>query len=183
VVGPLKCHIPVHVLVSGRRVPHSQCQGFTLLEMVFALALAALLSVAVLPRLAGLGDVGVNQQAEQLRRDISRVQLLALGQAQRLRLSVTSTGYILTCLAPTSCEGQPVSDPQTGQPFVVTLSDGTDITGPSTLDFDSLGRPVGATGLLQSSSDFTLARGNYRIRVVVLPLTGFARVLDGASPA
>jgi hypothetical protein len=125
-----------------------------------------------------LGDGGVNQQAEQLRRDISRVQLLAISQARRFRVATTTSGYsVLTCTAPSICSTVPVNDPVSGQPFVVALSGDVAFTTPSQLEFDSFGRPV-AANLLATVTTFTLARASHSVRVEVSPLTGYALLVN-----
>lgn len=146
--------------------------------MVLALVLLAVLSFVLVPRFSTLGDAGLNHQAEQLRRDISRIQLMATSQAQRLRLVVSASGYrVVACSDPSTCGTAPVTDPQAGASFDVALSGGAAFSAPSQLDFDSLGRPANASGLLAAITPLTLERGNRSVRVDVLPLTGYARVV------
>lgn len=160
------------------KTPCASSKGFTLLEMVLVVGLLGLLAFALVPRLSALGDLGLNRQAEQLRRDISRVQLMATSQSQRLRLAVVTDGYsVVACSDPSTCSGTPVNDPQTGAAFAVTLTDEVAFPGASQIDFDSLGRPAQAAGLLETASLLTLQRSGRSVQVEVLPLTGYARVI------
>lgn len=149
-----------------------------MLELVLVLVLLAGLSIVLVPRLLTLGAVSVNQQAEQLRRDVVRVQLLAISQAQRLRLTVTAVGYsVASCTTSSSCVTA-VPDPQTGAAFVASLSSGASFTTTGVLDFDSLGRPAQTSALISSITRFTLAGNGQSVNVEVLPLTGYARVVN-----
>lgn len=150
-------------------------RGVSLIEMVFVLVLVAVLGFQIVPRMAALGEVGVNQAAEQLRRDLTRVQLMAISQAQRLRVDITANGYaVLSCTSPASC-GTAVPDPETGSDFVVALGE-TVLSASGALDFDTLGRPSQAAALTSTATTFTLTRNGKSARVEVLPLTGYARV-------
>ncbi len=147
-----------------------------MLELVLVLVLLSGLSFALVPRLLTLRAVGVNQQAEQLRRDVARVQLMAISQAQRLRLTVAPGSYSVTsCTTASSCAGA-VTNPHTGADFSVTLSSGASFTTTGVLDFDSLGRPMQSSALTSSVTRFTLAGNGQSVNVEVLPLTGYTRV-------
>lgn len=148
--------------------------GFTLLELLIVMVMVSLLAMVLVPRMASLGDVDVNQQAEQLRRDLARVQLMAISQSQRLRVSVAAGGYSVSCVAPASCVGVAVQDPQSDSSFAVTLGNGAAFSAAATLDFDSLGRPVNSTGLVATNTVFTLSESTRTVQVQVRPLTGLA---------
>jgi len=150
--------------------------GATLFELVLVLLLLSLGLFTLLPRLDGTGHVSLQVQAEQFRRDVSRVQFLASSQGTRLRLAVEDGAYAVHCVAPTACAGDAVADPETGAPFQVQLGQGAVFAASSALDFDGLGRPVDGAALVAATTTFVLSRGGHVAQVQVLPLTGFAQV-------
>jgi type II secretory pathway pseudopilin PulG len=150
--------------------------GFSLLELTLVLLVLALGGALIGPRSAALDDASLNIQAEQLRRDLSRVQLLAASRAQRLRVSAAGNTYQVLCVLPVSCAGVPVPDPETGGAFAATLRQGAAFTAATELDFDSLGRPTEGGALKTTPTAFRVQRGSHGVDVVVLPLTGFAQV-------
>ena len=159
-------------------------RGFTLIELVVVIVLVSILSAMVALRLSAATDSAVVTDADQLRRNLSHVQALALGWGARLRLTVAANGlsYSVTCRtalarAPCVAVGDAVTDPATGQTFTVVLTNGVALAPVSnTLDFDSLGRPVGTTALVSTNPavTYTLSGGNRSVTVSVLPITGFA---------
>jgi type II secretory pathway pseudopilin PulG len=160
--------------LSGDWKTHSR--GASLFELVLVLVLLSMGIAAVAPSLSGVGDAALPVQAEQLRRDLSRVQLLAASRAQRLRVSAGGNTYQVLCVLPVSCAGVPVPDPETGGAFAATLRQGAAFTAATELDFDSLGRPTEGGALKTTPTAFRVQRGNHGVDVVVLPLTGFAQV-------
>ncbi len=140
------------------------------------LVVLAVVAGVAMPRLVGVADAGLNVQAEHLRRDIARTQLMASSQGLRLRLASSGSTYLVSCIAPASCAGNAVLDPETGEPFVTGLENGALFVTAGVLDFDGLGRPVDGSGLLASATTITLTRGSHSARVEVLPLTGLAQV-------
>ena len=124
----------------------------------------------------------VTVQADQFRRDISHLQMLAISQSRRLKLTVSATGYAVCAAATATCNAAgAISDPMTGQAFSVTLADGVQFTGGTgNYWFDSMGRPATAASgvaLAGAVTNFTL-NGVGRataVTVAVTPVTGFAR--------
>jgi type II secretory pathway pseudopilin PulG len=160
--------------LSGDWKTHSR--GASLFELVLVLVLLSMGIAAVAPSLSGVGDAALPVQAEQFRRDLSRVQLLATSRAQRLRVSAGGNTYQVLCVLPVSCAGVPVPDPETGGAFAATLQQGAEFMSATQLDFDSLGRPTEGGALKTTPTAFRVQRGSHGVDVVVLPLTGFAQV-------
>ena len=113
-------------------------------------------------------------QADQFRRNLSHIQLLAISTGARLRLTVASDSYTVTsCPTPSCSPTNPVTDPASGQNFSVSLTDGVTLSG-TTLDFDSLGRPQLNGNWITSNTTYTLSGSGTCVDISVRPLTGFA---------
>jgi hypothetical protein len=78
-----------------------------------------------------------------------------------------------------------VIDPVTGQEFKTVLDSGVSLTATdassvtvSTIDFDSLGRPITGANLIASNParSFTLSAASKTATVALLPITGFVEV-------
>lgn len=154
-------------------------KGFTLLELVVVIILLGILSAVAATRWSAT-DATAGYQADLLARNIRHMQMLAMTWGQSLRLSlVSTTGYSASCVsgsATAPCNGtNPITDPVTGDPFSVVLSNNVTISG-ATLDVDSLGRPKSAGVLLTASQAFTLTAGAQTWSVTVQPVTGFVSV-------
>ena len=169
------------------RVTSIRSAGFTLVELIIAIILIGILSAIVMTRINAKAQHSVTTQADQLRRNLSHIQLLAISQGARLKLAVAAGNYSV-CPALTvdaECPGNnatnAIGDPATGEKFSVNLTDGVVFTQPpGYYHFDSLGRPVsGATGatLVLGTSTFRLngVDRNTPVIVTVLPITGFAQ--------
>jgi type II secretory pathway pseudopilin PulG len=155
---------------------HPLYNGFTLLE--FVILLIGILSVTVAIKLTARNQHSVTIQADEFRRNLSHIQLLAISKDQRLRLSVNSGGYtVATCTTSACSATNPLTDPATGQNFSVSLIDGVTFSSASTLDFDSLGRPQTGGNLIAANParSYTLGSSGRSVTVTVLPITGFAQ--------
>lgn len=150
--------------------------------MVIVIVIMGVLAAVATTTISAKAQHSVTLQADQFRRDISHLQMLAISQATRLKLTVTTTGYAVCEAATATCDAAgAITDPATGQPFSITLTDGAQFTGGTdSYYFDSMGRPASAdTGstLVSSTTDFTL-NGVGRataVKVEVTPVTGFAK--------
>lgn len=170
--------------------------GFTLFEVVVVVVLVSILAGTMMLKTTPVSDRAAINQADQLRRDLTHIQVLALGWSVALRLTVSSTGYTITCRSTnfgtpcTTTGGTPI-DPATGEEFKRTLTDNVSIaaactsgdssTDCSIVDFDSLGRPWGLSGSTYSllstnpARTYTLTGGTRSdIKVYLRPITGFA---------
>lgn len=156
--------------------------GFTLIELVVTFVILGILSAVVILNFGAKTQHGVITQANELRRNLSHIQLLAISQGVRLQLRVEGGGYSV-CLATQSCSylipGNAITDPATGDKFNVTLSDASFTLGTGLHYFDTLGRPVSSAtvspALVTTPVKFTLSGGEQTASVTVLPVTGFAQ--------
>lgn len=146
-------------------------RGFTLVELVIVLVLAAILAAAVLPRFTQ-GIVEISSQAEQVAADIRYAQTLSMTHGQRYCIAFTATGYQLRT---TSCT-VPVNHPATGSSAAIVLSGATvatsNLTG-NALEFDTKGRPQTLT-VATSNGTITLTASGQTRSVIVSPETGKA---------
>jgi prepilin-type N-terminal cleavage/methylation domain-containing protein len=155
--------------------------GFSLLEMTLAVVIVGILAAtaAVYGR---LGDRYSINQADQFRRHVAHVQMLALSWGVGLRLATAAdgSGYAVTCLAigngtPCTAVGAQPVDPATGTAFGVTLTDGVRILPAGVaVDFDSMGRPSSGGTLMTAARAYTLSGGGASSTVTLQPITGFA---------
>jgi MSHA pilin protein MshC len=152
--------------------------GFTLVEFVITIIVIGILSAVVLPYINATAQRSVLTQADEFRRNLSHIQLMAISQSQRMRMSVNSggTNYTVVSCANSACSAtSPVTDPATGANFSVNMTNGVTLApAGSNLDFDSLGRPQTGGSLSTSAKTYTLGASGLSVPVSVLPITGFA---------
>jgi Tfp pilus assembly protein PilE len=168
--------------------------GFTILELVAFILIVSILSAGMAVAYSEVNKRSAGDQADQLRRDIAHLQLLATTWRVVLRLSTNSggTAYTVTCITATTGTGcaavdDTATDPATNAAFTVTLTDNVTISPVSaTLDFDSLGRPVSSGSLVSTNpvcvdgtttctSTYTLTGSSTSATVTVRPITGLAQ--------
>ena len=156
--------------------------GSSLVELVITLVVVGVLSAAAVSSIDASTKHNVTIEADQLRRALSHLQLIALNQGSRLKLTVSSTGYAVCAAATVTCNSAvAITDPATGSPFSRTLTNGASfVSGTGDYYFDSLGRPVVAsTGATLLSTTTTLSINGVgratAATVTVLPITGFAQ--------
>lgn len=155
--------------------------GFTLVELVITIVLIGVLSTVVITNIGARTQHSVTAQADEFRRNLSHIQLLALSRSQRMRLFVNGGGTnytVVSCTTSACTATTPVSDPATGGNFSVDLIDGVTLAPFSdALYFDSLGRPRRSDGGLITdipARSYTLSDGHRSVKVCVAPITGFA---------
>lgn len=154
-----------------------RCRGFTLVELIITILLIGIFSAVMVINISAKIGHSVTTQADQLRRDLSHIQLLAISRSSRLRLLVNSGGYTVVACATSACSTtNALTDPATGENFSVTLTDGVTLSpSGSTLDFDSMGRPQSGGSLMATNRTYTLSGSGRSVWVTVLPVTGFAQ--------
>lgn len=166
----------------------ARARGFTLIELVIVIVAIGILSATAMIGIGARAQHSVTAQADQFRRALSHLQLLAISQGGRLQLKVEAGSYTVCDAAKLTCawatkDDDALADPATGEKFSIRLDDGaqfTTIPGTGTYYFDSLGRPVQAStgaALVVGPTTFKL-NGVGRtpaVTVTVLPITGFAQ--------
>ena len=155
------------------------CRGFTLIELVITMVMMGILSAVVVTDISARAQHSVTTQADQFRRNLSHLQLLAISRGARLRLTVAAGGggySVATCATSACTTRSALVDPATGLNFSVTLTDGVTLSpAGNILDFDSMGRPQSGGSLITATRSYTLTGSGRSVLVTVLPVTGFAR--------
>lgn len=161
----------------------SSARGFSQLEMVITLSVAGLMSAAIIPTLLPQGGKSTAAyQALRLADDLRHTRLLAMSWGKPLVFSSDSAGYRVSCAAGADCSnvlppaslcpnpGPTIIDPGHHGPFCVALENGVMLSGPSSVQFDVLGRPQSLAGRLR----YQLQVNNQTLATVdVTPGTGF----------
>ncbi len=155
-----------------------RCRGFTLIELVITMVMMGILSAVVVTDISAKAQHSVTTQADQFRRNLSHLQLLAISRGARLRLTVAAggAGYSVATCATSACTTRSaLVDPETGANFSVVLDGVTLSPAGNILDFDSLGRPQSGGSLITATRSYTLTGSGRSVSVTVLPVTGFAQ--------
>lgn len=164
---------------AGRHVTSSQ-RGYTLTELVVVLVLLGLFSMVLIGNDDSRRQQSLQIQAEQLRRDLSRLQLQAIAKGERvaLRVQADGAGYsAIRCLDQACLQSAALVQDADGQALTVSLTDGVRLSADGALVLDSLGRPQSTSGLRTAPLLYVFsASGLASVVVVVEPLTGWARL-------
>lgn len=159
------------------RLTLSKVKGFTLIELVLTIVILGVLSASVIISMSARMQHSVITQADQFRRDLSRLQLLAISRNSRVRLTISADGktYSASACVTSSCTNGLI-DPATGLNFNVTLVDATLTPVNDALDFDTLGRPRSNGTLItdKPARIYVMSSSGRDVTVKVLPITGFA---------
>ena len=149
--------------------------GWSLLELVIVLAVLSVLIFFAVRSYQPQEAIAL-QQAERLRNDLRHIQMLAITWNQPLRVTTAAGSYSVSCVTAgvSPCNVNPVVNPASGQPYLVTLESGMTLAGPGfSLDLDTLGRPKNGAALIVANATFTISGGSAARSVVVAPVTGF----------
>jgi prepilin-type N-terminal cleavage/methylation domain-containing protein len=154
-------------------------RGFTLFDLLTAIAIVAVLAAAGVMKMNQKGDDTLWYQAQRLARDIRHVQVLALTWGRQLQITATSGAngtYQVSCVTSGAwpCDTSPIVDPTTGKPFSVSLQYGVSMSPPgSPARFDQQGRPLTSVGAISGvSTTYTLSYNGTSVAVAVAPVTG-----------
>nr|WP_281255016.1 prepilin-type N-terminal cleavage/methylation domain-containing protein [Noviherbaspirillum humi] len=167
--------------------------GFTLVELIFVTVIVSVLAAVTMVKVnANSAQRTLAAQADQLRRDLSQVQALAISAGVPLRLSVNASGnaYQVVCLAQSSgnlcsaVNATPIN-PTTGSSYQVTLDQALIAPANTTVDFDTAGRPgtysasgssyVWASMLTANpAKTLTITVSGQSLSVYVRPVSGLA---------
>ena len=148
--------------------------GFTLVEMVIVMAVLGVLSAYALMANSSPAGYTMLSQAQKMAADIRHAQAMATSWGRSLRITAvagTNGSYSVSCVTSgaSPCDVSPVIDPATGSTFSVNLQRNVALSGPATLDIDSLGSPsVAAT--------YVVSGGGVSTNVSVAAVTGFVSV-------
>lgn len=149
--------------------------GFSLVEFVMVIVLAAILIATFFPRAPTKGSLTIAGQAQQLASDIRYVQTLSMTRGQRYCLNLTSTGYSMTM---TNCSTSVGVEHPTGVAFPITLEgvtlSWTNLPG-NLVTFKGKGEPytdAAAATALAANAVITLAGDGGPRYVCVSPVTG-----------
>ncbi len=162
--------------------PRLRARGFSQVEMIVTIAVASIMSATVISKaLPHAGRSTAAYQAQRLADDLRHTRLLAMSWGQTLVFSTAPSTYRVSCAAPASCSqttpsaalcpnpSPVVIDPGHHGPFCVPLEGSVTLSGPATLQFDLLGRP-----LTSAAVSYQLTAGGATIATVtVAPVTGF----------
>lgn len=138
--------------------------GFSLVELIVVIVVLGILSAYAVMRNITPAEMTVPSQAQTMASDIRHVQTLATTWGRRMRITITGTGYSVSCV-----DGA-IPCPT----FSVSLQNGVTLTTISItpLDFNSLGEPLDSSSAATSAS-YTLGSGSSVKTVSVQALTGF----------
>ena len=161
-------------------VPVALCKqrrqtGFTFIELLIVMLVLGILGAYAMMKARSSAELTLPSQAQKMASDIRRVQSLAIGWGQRLRITAGASGYRVSCtssvVAPCPTDTSlAVTDPATANSFVVALQKGVVFVDPTTttLDINSIGQPL-------AGASYTLSAGS-TATITVMPLSGFVAV-------
>lgn len=167
--------------------------GFTLVELVIAIVITAILAtVATLSYKPN--EIKARYQSERLRTDLRHAQMLALTQNAALRFAVTAGtpgSYSVSTIGGVGtgpCTTSALTDPATSAAFSVTPDSALTlavVSGPASVDLDSLGRPAACAGnpctcalatATEPVASYSIAGGASLYTVSLSRYSGFATV-------
>ncbi len=167
---------------TNRTPPGRFARGLSQLELVTTVALAGIMSASVVPKmLPQATNSSAPYQALRLADDLRHTRLLAMGWGQTLIFNTDASTWRVSCANAGSCSNalpnastcpnptNSVIDPGHHGPFCVALESGVTLSGPTSIQFDLLGRPQYAGAITYSLS----ANGSTVATVTVAPDTGF----------
>lgn len=182
--------VPPFFLGSAKVLRASRASGVTLVELVIAMLIFAILATAAVLSYKTT-PIQARYQAERLRTDLRHAQMLALTENKALRLSVTAGvggSYSASSVSAGSatCATAALTDPATNASFTVSVDSALTLGGTAILDLDQLGRPASCTVVssvctcstvaTNPAATYTVAGGGTTYTVTVKPLSGFASV-------
>ena len=157
-------------------------RGFSQLELLTTLALAGIMSASVVPKMIPqAGKSTAAYQALRLADDLRHTRLLAMSWGTALTFATDSQTWRVACTTGSGCASAlpaaascpnptaAVIDPGHRGPFCVALENGVTLSGPTSIQFDLLGRPQHSGAITYQLS----ANGSTIATVSVAADTGF----------
>jgi hypothetical protein len=139
-----------------------------MVEFLAAIALVALLTTTVYPRVSIYGELNLQSASDGLRRDLAGLRLHAEKSGSRQRLETSPGQYRF------GSSGEALTS-------AVDLPSGITLPPGLVIEFDSLGRPwrivSGGAQMLAAAEDIPVSSAAASVTVRVEPLTGLARVM------
>jgi prepilin-type N-terminal cleavage/methylation domain-containing protein len=153
---------------------HKTEAGFTLVELIITIVVLGVMAGYVGVKSTSAGVFTVLSQSQTMASNIRHAQTLAstIGKSLRITITTGTNGtYSVSCVTTgaSPCNTSPMIDPVTGNTFTVTLEKSVSLSGPTTLDIDSLGKPTAA-------ATYVLTSGSASKNVNVAALTGFVSI-------
>jgi MSHA pilin protein MshC len=158
----------------------TRSRGFTLVELVMVILLAAIIAYAAFARLPSKGALTIAAQAEQLAADVRYAQMLSQTRGERFCLNLAANSYQLTTAASGCATGAPHSAGYTGSIALdgITLS-WTNLPA-NYVVFGDVGVPyidaVTPGTALAANAVITLSGDGGPKTVTISPVTGRVRV-------
>lgn len=161
-------------------------RGITLVELLVAIGLVSVLSIALVTRTNPVPSGRLAGAAEKLAADINNARRLAMAEHRVYSVDFSGNGYAVRFLDDETGEPVDVTCPHTGKGEyrVDFTEDGrlggveiasVDFGGSPGLRFGSFGKPYDASGAeLSQEGSVTLTLGDSSMRVHVVPETGRA---------
>ena len=151
--------------------------GFTLIELVAVISVAAMLVVIAVPRLNQSG-FSSRSFADRVRESLQYAQKTAI--AQRRNVCVTRSGNSLTLTRAASngdAEGcrPELADASGNNNFVLSAPGGVTLGGETTLIFGSQGQPLSGGGAILTADTTLTVNGDYSATITIEKITGLIR--------
>ncbi|MFA6970334.1 MAG: prepilin-type N-terminal cleavage/methylation domain-containing protein [Gallionella sp.] len=123
------------------RKPANSLRGFTLIELVMVILIAAIIAVVAIPRFFDVDVFNSRGFSDQVQASLRYAQKVAIAQHRFVCVSFASNNITLTIGATTAC-GTALAFPSGGETYSITApSDIVFSATPNDFYFDALGKP------------------------------------------
>ncbi len=140
--------------------------GFTMVELISAMAIIGIIAAIAIPRFAGRAEFDSRSFHDKTLAILRYAQKAAIAQRRTVCVAFSSNSVALTSAStnPGPCD-TPLAGPDGSSPFTVTASGSATFSPlPANLSFDPLGRP---------SSTASIQVSGYSGIIIVEPETGY----------
>ncbi len=165
--------VPLEVKV----IPSTGNAGFTLVELVAVMVVAAVLAVIVISRF-DQSSFSSRSFADRVRESLQYAQKTAI--AQRRNVCVNRSGNSMTLTRAASSGDTvtctlPVADAAGNGNFVLSAPSGVTLGDMTTLIFGSQGQPISGGGAILTADTTLTVNGDYSATVTIEKITGLIR--------